>query len=77
MNVDRYEQSLEGAFGKKALRDVFKVLSENQRETLRLFFFEGYTFEEIALKTGQSIGNVRNHYYRGLDKLRGAFTGKQ
>ena len=44
--------------------------SEGQRQTLHLFFFEGYTFEEIAAKLGQTVGNARNHYYRGLEKLR-------
>ena len=55
---------------REALQSWFAELSESQRETLHLFFFEGYTFEEIAAKTGQTIGNARNHYYRGLQKLR-------
>ena len=55
---------------REALQDCFTGLSENQRQTLRLFFFEGFTFEEIAAKLGQSVGNARNHYYRGLEKLR-------
>jgi RNA polymerase sigma-70 factor (ECF subfamily) len=46
------------------------LLSEDQRDTLNLHFFEGYTFAEIAVKLGQSLGNIRNHYYRGLEKLR-------
>jgi RNA polymerase sigma-70 factor (ECF subfamily) len=46
------------------------MLSEEQRETLRLHFFEGFTFEEIAEKLGQSYSNVRNHHYRGLEKFR-------
>lgn len=52
------------------LRGWFEELSDNQRETLVLFFFEGYSFEEIAAKLGQTIGNARNHYYRGLERLR-------
>ena len=57
-------------------------LSESQRQTLHLFFFEGYTFEEIASKTEQTVGNARNHYYRGLQKLRkqissGKLPGKE
>jgi RNA polymerase sigma-70 factor, ECF subfamily len=67
---------------KEALQSWFAELSESQRQTLRLFFFEGYTFEEIAAKLGQTIGNARNHYYRGLDKLRkqisaGKLPGKE
>jgi RNA polymerase sigma-70 factor (ECF subfamily) len=45
-------------------------LSEEQRQTLELHFFEGYTFHEIADRTGQAFGNVRHQYYRGLEKLR-------
>lgn len=45
-------------------------LSEGQRETLELHFFEGYSLREIAGKTGQTLGNTRNHFYRGLERLR-------
>jgi len=55
---------------KEVLQRGLAKLSEHQRQTLHLFFFEGYTFEEIASKLGQTVGNTRNHYYRGLDRLR-------
>ena len=52
-------------------RNGFGVrLSFDQQRVLRLHFIEGYTFQEIAGKLGQSYANVRNHYYRGLEKLR-------
>jgi RNA polymerase sigma-70 factor (ECF subfamily) len=54
----------------EALRCGFDQLSESQRQTLQLFFFEGYTFEEIASRLGQSTGNVRHYYYRALERLR-------
>ena len=67
---------------KEAMQNWFAELSESQRQTLQLFFFEGYTFEEIAAKLGQTVGNARNHYYRGLEKLRkqisaGKLPGKE
>jgi len=65
-----YDQSVEGLFGRTGWQKMFLSLSEEQRETLRLHFFEGYTFAEIAEKLGQSYSNVRNHHYRGLEKLR-------
>jgi RNA polymerase sigma-70 factor (ECF subfamily) len=65
-----YDQTVEGLFGRKGWRRVLESLSEEQRETLRLHFFEGYTFAEIAEKLGQSYANVRHHHYRGLEKLR-------
>jgi RNA polymerase sigma-70 factor (ECF subfamily) len=46
------------------------LLSQEQRETLELHFFEGYSLREIAEKRNQTIGNVRHHYYRGLERLR-------
>jgi RNA polymerase sigma-70 factor (ECF subfamily) len=63
--------------GNTTIQGLLGTLTEDQRNTLSLYFFEGYTFDEIALKLGQSLGNVRNHYYRGLDKLRKQmFPGK-
>ena len=66
-----------GLVGNATIRGLLDTLTEGQRDTLTLHFFEGYTFDEIALKLGQSFGNIRNHYYRGLDKLRREmFPGK-
>jgi RNA polymerase sigma-70 factor (ECF subfamily) len=65
-----YDHTVEGLFGRNGWRKIVEELTADQRETLRLHFFEGYTFAEIAEKLGQSFANVRNHHYRGLDKLR-------
>ena len=64
------DYSPEAVFGRNGLTKVFDALSEDQRETLRLYFFEGYTLAEVSEKLAQPLGNVRNHYYRGLTKLR-------
>jgi RNA polymerase sigma-70 factor (ECF subfamily) len=73
---------LEAVDHKQTLQNWLTELSECQRQTLHLFFYEGYTFEEIATKLGQTVGNARNHYYRGLEKLRkqisaGKLPGKE
>jgi RNA polymerase sigma-70 factor (ECF subfamily) len=68
-------ESLEIRLGSGSLRRVFETLSESQRQTLHLFFIEGYTLDEIAVKLGQSRGNVKHHYFRGLDRLRRALFG--
>jgi RNA polymerase sigma-70 factor, ECF subfamily len=65
-----YESTVEGLFGRSVWKKIVQGLTEDQRETLRLHFFEGYTFTEIAKKLGQSFANIRNHHYRGLEKLR-------
>ena len=65
-----YDNTAEGFFGRNGWRNVWDSLTECQRETLRLHFYEGCTFTEIADKMGQSYVNIRHHYYRGLEKLR-------
>jgi RNA polymerase sigma-70 factor (ECF subfamily) len=65
-----YDQTVEGLFGRNGWKQIVESLTEDQRETFRLHFFEGYTFTEVADKLGQSLANVRNHHYRGLEKLR-------
>jgi RNA polymerase sigma-70 factor (ECF subfamily) len=75
--------SVDGALERQeAWQSWLAELSESQRQTLHLFFFEGYTFDEIATHLGQTVGNARNHYYRGLQKLRkqisaGRLPGKE
>jgi RNA polymerase sigma-70 factor (ECF subfamily) len=64
------DYSADVVFGRTGIQKVLGSLSENQRETIRLFFFDGYTIKEISDKLGQPVGTVRHHYYRGLEKLR-------
>jgi len=61
---------LNSVVGNATIEGLLDSLTEDQRNTLSLHFFDGYTFAEIAAKLDQSVGNIRNHYYRGLDKLR-------
>jgi RNA polymerase sigma-70 factor (ECF subfamily) len=81
--LESHSQSTEGnvrfgpLVGNTTIQGLLDTLTEDQRNTLSLHFFEGYTFAEIAVKLDQSLGNIRNHYYRGLEKLRKqVFAGK-
>ena len=69
-----YDNSVEGLFGRNGWKEIVEDLTQDQKETFRLHFFEDYTFTEIAEKLGQSYANVRNHHYRGLEKLRRHLT---
>lgn len=71
------EDSGDGLLGTGGLQKVFEGLSENQQRTLRLFFVEGHTLGEIATKLNQTRGNVKNHYFRGLEKLRKQIFGNK
>jgi RNA polymerase sigma-70 factor, ECF subfamily len=71
------EWSLEAVWGRESAARLRELLSPPQLRTIELHFFEGYTLEEIADRLGQPLGNIRHHYYRGLEKLRKpAFAGK-
>ena len=65
-----HEHSGDALFARIAVAEVLGTLTEDQRETLRLYFFEGRTLNEISAKLNRSLGNVRHHYYRALDRLR-------
>jgi RNA polymerase sigma-70 factor (ECF subfamily) len=64
------DYSAEAVFGRNGLEKIVNALSADQRETLRLHFFDGCSLAEVSEKLGQPLGNVRHHYYRALDKLR-------
>jgi RNA polymerase sigma-70 factor, ECF subfamily len=65
-----HERSMEGILGKPLMARFNERLTPEQRETIRLYFFEGYALKEIAQLTGRSLFNVRSYYYRGLERMR-------
>lgn len=54
----------------RLLKQGLAVLNRAQRRVVEMACFDGLTMREIAARTGESLPNVRHHYYRGLDKLR-------
>jgi RNA polymerase sigma-70 factor (ECF subfamily) len=70
LHVANAQSSIDQLAGRQLLNQLREHLSAEQLQALELHFFEGYDFREIAEKTGQTLGNVRNHYYRGLERLR-------
>lgn len=52
------------------LRRAFDDLTVLQRRTLELFYFQGMELREISEQLREPFGNVRHHFYRGLEKLR-------
>ena len=78
--LDKVEYSAEGEVKpeqwirsldfQKCLSTVLGTLSEKQRQTMLLYFFEEKELRAIAGELGESLGNTRHHLYRGLTKLR-------
>jgi RNA polymerase sigma-70 factor, ECF subfamily len=56
------------------LQEGLASLGESQKRVVELASYDGLSMQEIADKTGNSLSNVRHHYYRGLQKLRTFIT---
>jgi RNA polymerase sigma-70 factor, ECF subfamily len=52
------------------VEQVLSTLDVRHRRVIELTYFEGFTAEEIARKTGDTASSVRHQLYRGLAKLR-------
>jgi RNA polymerase sigma-70 factor (ECF subfamily) len=58
----------------RLMQEGLASLGEPQKRVIELASYEGLSMREIADKTGDSLSNVRHHYYRGLQKLRSFIT---
>jgi RNA polymerase sigma-70 factor (ECF subfamily) len=52
------------------LQGALEDLTQMQRRTIELFYFEGLELKEISEKLQEPFGNVRHHFYRGMERLR-------
>src|SRR5258708_36363539 len=64
------EQEIGSEMNRLHLERAFEELPEIQRRTLDLFYFQGFELREISERLNEPLGNVRHHFYRGLEKLR-------
>jgi RNA polymerase sigma-70 factor, ECF subfamily len=62
----RYTRSELGMLLKQGLA----TLNSREKRVIELASYEGLSMKEVAEKTGETLVNVRHHYYRGLRKLR-------
>ncbi len=60
---------------KHLLRQGLATLNGPQKQVVELASYNGLSMREIADKMGDSLSNVRHHYYRGLERLR-SFVGQ-
>jgi RNA polymerase sigma-70 factor, ECF subfamily len=64
------DQEIGAKLNREQLEKAFEELPEMQRRVLELFYFEGMELREIAEKLNEPWGNIRHHFYRGLERLR-------
>ena len=61
----------------RLVRQVLATLPKDKRTAIELIHFEGLTFDEVAMRTNQTLGAAKHQYYRGILKLRDAITGER
>jgi len=52
------------------VQETLKLIKPRQRRVIELVYYEGFTSDEVAERTGESVRVVRHHLYRGLEKIR-------
>lgn len=77
MEASAYHLPTDQLDGRRLLERFRKQLSLEQQNVLELHLFHGYSFQEIAKQSGESVGNIKHLYYRGLDQLRASLTSKK
>ena len=60
----------------RELVDAVLELPANQRAAVHLFYYEGYSTEEIGAILGQRPGTVRSHLSRARETLRQKLKGE-
>ena len=60
----------------RLVEEALMQLNDKQREAIELIYFEGLKFTEAVQKTGETLPQVRHHYYRGLMKIRDLIESK-
>jgi len=64
------EREIGAEMNRLHLERAFEELPEIQRRTLDMFYFQGLELREISERLSEPLGNVRHHFYRGLERLR-------
>jgi RNA polymerase sigma-70 factor (ECF subfamily) len=68
-------QNAETSERAREVRSAMEQLTDEQRQVLRLAFFEGLTHVEIAEKLEQPLGTIKARAHRGMARLRNILRG--
>jgi RNA polymerase sigma-70 factor (ECF subfamily) len=68
----RFEERIAARLTGEQIHACFDYLTESQRRTLEMYFFEGLNLREISERLCETLENTRHYYYRGLERLRRA-----
>jgi len=58
-------------------RDIWRPLNEIEKEVLILYYYKGYSYEEISKKLRISLNTVKSHIYRAKKKIYNYLDGEK
>ncbi len=61
----------------RRLRDAVAALPEVQRMAVNLYYFQQYSYEEIAEVMDQPLGTIKSHLHRGKSALAAALPERE
>lgn len=73
---DTLEEHMDREFNREAVREAIDRLPAGYRQVISLFYWDGYSYEDIAVITDRPIGTVRTWLHRAKDELRKELYGQ-
>ena len=70
-DIDDTEEKIEN------LVAAIDTLNSGQKQCIRLFYLESYSYQEIAALTGQELNEVKSHIQNGKRNLKLILEGKK
>jgi RNA polymerase sigma factor (sigma-70 family) len=66
----KYKETVEALTAQMAeIEDAIQVLEPRERTIIRLHYFQGYTWEQVAVETGYTWRHVHRLHGKALEKL--------
>ena len=69
------EEQVESTMERERVRTALSQLPQDQRETLVMAYFRGYTQSQISEALGQPLGTIKTRIRLGMQKLRKLLEG--
>lgn len=75
-HADEVAGALDRPAERKAVRAALRGIPDEQRDVIRLMYFEGLTQSQIAEATGLPLGTVKSRALLGMRRLRSILGGR-
>lgn len=64
------EEEVEHKIMVEEIKKAFDILTETQKRRIKMYYFEGLNFKQIALKEQCDESSIRESIYKGIEKIK-------